>query len=85
MFQKAATALCMPRRPAVPASEGEPGCWIMVLLAMNLYEGCLDSPALVFSMRDWRMVFCAERLEDEGCEGGLWGRCRVSRVRKGWR
>jgi len=36
VFQKAPTALCMPRRPMVLASEGLPGCWIMVLLAMYL-------------------------------------------------
>lgn len=58
VFQKAPTAECMPRRPAEPDSEGAPGCWIMVLLAMYLYAGCFDSAAPVFSMRDWRMVFC---------------------------
>lgn len=61
LFQKAPTALCMPRRPW-EGSDGVPRCWIMVLFAMYLYDGTLASPVLVFSMRDWRMVFWRSEL-----------------------
>jgi hypothetical protein len=52
----------MPRRPAAAASEGEPMCWMMVLLVMYLYWGASFSVEVVFSMRDCRIVFWGFKL-----------------------